>query len=404
MRDLEQLKYSNQEKLNALHSSLEILEYIKSNKAKIRCKSCGYEWYGNQKNYVYGRKTCPVCTNQKVVPGINSLWDTHPHIAKYLKNKQDGYNVTYGSGKKLEWICPSCGYQTKPLQVCQITKHGISCHRCSDNMSFPNKYMFRLLEKCLNGNFDYEVEHDWCKFQIDGQWHKGRYDFEFVFQNNKYIVEMDGGLGHGHDFVYDKVKNGKHYRTPEICSEIDTCKDKIAYLHGYKIIRIDCLYSDFDYITQNIKRSELSKIFDLDSIDYTDLFMNCMKSRVFEAIDLWENGIKNTLKIADIMRVSHPTVVSYLKKGATIGVCSYTPKTAIKISIEDHSRVCREKLGVKVICLTTGEVFDSQAAAKKKYNINSFAFKHKNNTARNGRHPITNEVLVWQRYNDYIEK
>ena len=403
MRDLEQLKKISQEKVNIYFSNIEILEYINSQKARLFCYKCSYDWYGNLHNTIYKHRGCPVCSNQKIISGINSLWDTHPHIAKHLKNPKEGYQISYGSGKKLIWLCPSCGNETKPLQVCQITKYGIACHKCSDNISLPNKYMFNLLSVFLGNDFDYEVVFDWCKFQIKDKEFSGRYDFLFNLNNNKYIVEMDGGLGHGNKFSYDKIQNGINYKSPELSLEIDKHKDKLAIENGYHVIRIDCSTSTFEYITENVKNSILSELFDLETIDYIDLFERCMTSRIFEAIYLWENEVKNTKEIARIMRTSPQTIISYLKKGAVIGKCSYTPEEAIRISKSNHTNICRAKLGTKVICLTTGEIFNSYKDVKEKYSIKTFQFKKGVTTLNVGRHPITNEILTWQKYDDYIK-
>lgn len=403
MRDLEQLRKSSQEKVDSYFSNIKILEYINSCKAKLFCSDCNYEWYGNLHNVIYNHHGCPVCSNQKVVTGINSLWDTHPHIAKHLKNPEDGYAVSIGSGKKVVWVCPSCGFETKPLQVCQITKHGLSCHKCSDKMSLPNKYMFNLLTMLVGEKFEYEVVFDWCRFQIQDRECTGRYDFVFAIGDNKYIVEMDGGIGHGNDFVYDSIKNSKHYRTKDECAVIDDCKDLLAKNNGYHMIRVDCSNSTFESITKNVKSSELSTIFDLESIDYTYLFEKCMTSRIFEAIDLWENGIKNTREIARIMRTSLQTVLTYLKQGVAIGKCSYTVEESIRVAKEKHSDICREKLGTKVVCLTTGEVFNSYAKAKEVYNIKTLQFRKNQTLVTFGKHPDTQEDLVWQKYEDYIK-
>ena len=52
---------------------------------------------------------CPVCKNKKVLIGFNDLATTHPELAKewnYEKNNGiTPQNITYGSGKKVWWIC-----------------------------------------------------------------------------------------------------------------------------------------------------------------------------------------------------------------------------------------------------------------------------------------------------------
>jgi len=62
-------------------------------------------------------------------------------------------------------------------------------------------------------------------------------------------------------------------------------------------------------------------------------------------------------------------------------------------------------MSIKIICLTTKEVFISQREAERKYNIFSTHIcrccKGKQKSA--GIHPETGEKLVWMYYEDYLK-
>ena len=65
----------------------------------------GHRWNATLNNRT-GKKParCAVCTNKKIVPGINDLATTHPEVAK----KADGWDpttVTFGSGVRRNWKC-----------------------------------------------------------------------------------------------------------------------------------------------------------------------------------------------------------------------------------------------------------------------------------------------------------
>jgi hypothetical protein len=65
----------------------------------------GHEWKATLNNRT-GKKPsgCPVCTNKRIVPGINDLATTHPDVAK----KADGWDpttVSFGSGIPRDWKC-----------------------------------------------------------------------------------------------------------------------------------------------------------------------------------------------------------------------------------------------------------------------------------------------------------
>ena len=69
---------------------------------------------------------------------------------------------------------------------------------------------------------------------------------------------------------------------------------------------------------------------------------------------------------------------------------------------EDISKVIYNR---RIICLTTGEIFNSQVDALNAYNINTTSLSQCCNGIRKsaGRHPETNEKMVWMFYNEYIK-
>jgi hypothetical protein len=58
----------------------------------------------------------------------------------------------------------------------------------------------------------------------------------------------------------------------------------------------------------------------------------------------------------------------------------------------------------KVICITTGEIFDYIEIPKKKYHTNDIGRACKGILKTTGRHPITGERLRWMYYEDYIKQ
>ena len=66
---------------------------------------------------------------------------------------------------------------------------------------------------------------------------------------------------------------------------------------------------------------------------------------------------------------------------------------------QEHNELCK-----KIICLTTMETFDSARIASEKYNIQRSDINAccNNKLYSAGRHPETNEEMIWQFYEDYI--
>ena len=82
-------------------------KYSAGSEAKVNWKcGFGHSWA----TYIYARTSksqnnCPVCSGRKVVSGINDLATTHPELALQAHG-WDPTSISYGSGKKLNWICP----------------------------------------------------------------------------------------------------------------------------------------------------------------------------------------------------------------------------------------------------------------------------------------------------------
>lgn len=86
-----------------------------------------------------GQKGCPACKGDMVTEG-NSLARLFPQIAaeyNHQKNTVDINNVSYGSSRRVWWICSSCKHewQTAISNRTQLSSH---CPACSGRVSFIN--------------------------------------------------------------------------------------------------------------------------------------------------------------------------------------------------------------------------------------------------------------------------
>lgn len=134
--------------------------------------------------------TCPLCDGRKsksILVGINDLWSTHPEIACMLKNSEDGYKYSKGSNDFADFICPYCGNIISSRIYSVTERTSLSCKFCSSGKSYPNRFMANLLKEL---NIDFKQEYIIHPY-------KYKYDFYFIINSQQYIVEMDGGIGHG---------------------------------------------------------------------------------------------------------------------------------------------------------------------------------------------------------------
>lgn len=75
---------------------------------------------------------CPYCSGQKALEGFNDLCTKIPDILKewdYQNNNLLPTEVTIGSGKKVWWICPSCGEKYQMAVYAKVQGRG--CPECA---------------------------------------------------------------------------------------------------------------------------------------------------------------------------------------------------------------------------------------------------------------------------------
>jgi len=288
---------------------------------QYKCNKCGYENGWIVESNLFSGIGCACCgSNLKtVVEDINDIPTTAPWMVKYFQGSYDEAKLyTKSSASKIYPICPDCGrIKDKLIKICNIhIRHSINCP-CGDGQSYPNKFMFALLEQQVNICFEAEYSPYWIKPK--------RYDFYFYFKLNdiEYIIEMDG--------KWHKKDNGLSGQTKEESKFIDDEKDRLAKEHGINVIRINCEESTLEQIKNNIIKSKLCVLFDLSKVDW-------LKCEEFATSNLCKKvcDIKNTNpymtvnEISKITKLERSTIINYLNKGTTLKWCNYNGKEESK--------------------------------------------------------------------------
>jgi hypothetical protein len=307
-------------------------------------------------NITSGKQGCPVCAGKQICIGYNDIATTNPYIASLFINEEDTHKYTQHSDNKTDFKCDCCGKSVGKKKITQIVnKNGVRCINCKDGISYPNKFIYNCLKQIEDQlrYLDREVTFDWCEFDFRNDKKHGRYDIYFEINNKKYIIEMDGGLGHGERTISNITEKETLY--------IDEQKDILAKEHDIEVIRIDCSYNKlgnrYEHIKNNIISSKLSSILDLSHIDFIQCDLKSCQSLLIEACNLWNNGL-SVGKIAKELKISQNTIIEYLKAGSKNKLCiGYSPKAS----------TCD---GKKVINLNDNKIFDSIADASRYYNIN----------------------------------
>ena len=118
---------------------------------------CGHEWDATVERRTICRYRCPICSGRRIVPGINDLATTHPHLLNewcYEKNTNIlPSQATHGSQKKVWWKC-NLGH-IYDMRV-HHKSSGIGCPVCSGQRILSNINDLATLYPELLPEWDYE--------------------------------------------------------------------------------------------------------------------------------------------------------------------------------------------------------------------------------------------------------
>lgn len=265
----------------------------------------------------------------RVVQGENDLYNTYPNLMNLIVNKDLAKTYCYSTKHKFLFKCPVCGDE-KYEEGNYINKY--KCYNCpNDSLSYPNKFLRAFMKNFNVDDLEYEYHPSWIK--------PYRYDCYFEFNKQKYIIEMDGRIGHG------KLKfNSKEKDTEGL--KRDEYKDKLAKENGIEVIRINCNISSVNFIKESILKSRLSKIFDLSKIDWENCGRWALSNLLVKVCEYYKNAKdedKNTTNISKIFDLDITTVQKYLRIGTENGLCFYDKELANKLRIEQTTKIHRAK-------------------------------------------------------------
>jgi len=315
------------------------------------CHKCTGEYPAKVYNRKNGRG-CPYCSGRKALVGFNDLWTVNPEVAKLLFDPEDGYKYTKGSNKKVDWKCLECENKITNKTINDVTNKGLYCPRCSDGISYPEKFMYSILKQ-LNIEFETQKVFEWS--------HDKRYDF---YMHPNIVIEVHGEQHYDGGF---ESLGGKSL-SEEI--ENDLLKENMAKQNNLNYIVINARYSEMEWIKNSITTSELSGMFNLSEVNWIDAHEFSCNSLVKLVCDLWKGGVKSTFKISELTKLHFSTVTKYLKQGAEIGWCDYDPKEE-----QQRASVKKGKNAIPIVRLTLqGEYideFESAAEARRVLGIQS---------------------------------
>lgn len=326
------------------------------------CDSCGkhtpnqpYQIIIKQRNIGDGKDMCSKCRREEIhnrsISNGNFLFNTHPHIANLLNDEKVGYEVSYNSAKEEYFRCPICNYNYKKI-IYNVVKHGFSCPNCSVGISFPEKVIANILNQ-LNIEYRKDNVFKWSKDIVcKNKKLNGSKKYDFYIPELSLIIETHGNQHY--DGSFQKL-NG---RTLEDEKENDRLKEKLAKENGIEnYIVIDCRKSELEWIKNNIFKSNLPCLLNINKVNWTECQNSTFTTLVKDVCEAWENGIRPSRKISKIFNISITTVVKYLKRGSNLGWCNYDPI---------HEKNNNNKKRKKVVQLTMDDKFIHEYESGKK--------------------------------------
>ena len=296
-----------QQKLKEVNPLISTNTYYNGNGTIMDCIcSKGHKYQTKAYNLIYNKNGCPICNGKKVYIGYTDMWSTNPEQASLLLHKEDGYKYTQCSGQNVWWVCPCCGEHLYK-KISNVYTKGLSCNKCSDGISFPNRFMYNLLKQ-MDINF-------YSESTIDGK----NYRYDFYIPHINIIIEMQGKQH------YDGW-NSKRITKKQI-QENDKLKREYAIHNGVSLyIEIDCKESNKNYIKNSIINSELNNYFNFNNIDWNKCCLDSVKSFVYISAEYYNKGM-STSDISVKLGFSSSTIVRWLKLANELNLCNWIPST-----------------------------------------------------------------------------
>lgn len=306
------------------------------------CNKCNYEGLVEEGSLLSQRCGCSCCNGKTAVLGINTIWDTDRWMCDLGVSEEDAKKYTRGSHKKVIVKCPDCGNE-KEVQIDTLSKRRtISCSCNNSGFSYPEKFMAQTLNQ-LKVNYIYQLSKktfSWCN----------GYRYDFYLPDYNMIIETHGEQ-HYRDCGWAKVKevrkNDKHKKNLALNNKI----------HNSNYIVIDCRFSELEYIKNNILKSKLSHILNLEKINWLSCQEFALSNKVYEVCEYWRNKKEweTTKDLARAFKISDVTIRNYLNDGAKLNWCKYDGKSEMRKSGKTIGGLQKKKVNIfkDNICLGT---------------------------------------------------
>ena len=314
----------------------------------LKCITCGNTFSTAASHIIRDGTRCPFCLHQKVSQSNCILNSPYRYkFESFLTTEQMTHYMPH-SMQKIEVTCPVCQQKKQIAPDTIFSMNGIGCI-CGDGFSYPNKFMYCLLNQCHIA-FEREKKFEWAE--------KKMYDFYIPSKN--LIIEMHG-LQH--------YSNGHKGTSLLQIQTNDKLKKELALRNLNCIyVEINASKSNLDFIKTQIINSGLLGILSINtaSIDFEECDKFSIKHNLLSSLvdEYRKNNGFNLKSFANKNKISLTLAYKLLNQAIHY-----------KLINNYHKRDSSKK---RVRCIETGEVFNTIAEANRKYhaNVNKALKKH----------------------------
>jgi len=108
--------------------SIDVLDLVAGTGKKLdwKCFTCDHEWEATGDSRIQGNG-CPACFGRLHSDGRNSMFSTHPDLAKEYQG--NAKLVVAGTNKKLDWKCITCNHEWNAIGSNRVNGNG--CPACA---------------------------------------------------------------------------------------------------------------------------------------------------------------------------------------------------------------------------------------------------------------------------------
>jgi len=317
---------------------------------KCICNTCGFSKWITESQLLTKKSGC----------SCNIIYYKEPWMIEYIKDKELSKALSVNSTKKILMVCPDCGKEKlmAPYALYSLRKMGCIC---GDGFSYPEKFMYSVLDQ-LNLEFQRGFRPIWL---INDQ--ASQKEFDFYLPNQKIIIEVDGGLGHG---------KGTHCYSKMTAIEslaIDKWKDNQAIKQGLSVYRIDADKSEVNYLKAQIIRA-VGHLFDFSKIDWSKCNNFATKNITKQVCCYYESYKPITLiDMANKFGISTATIYDYLSFGNKMNWCNYTSEYSDKIRNEKFKEY-NKSISKKIAIFKNGEYLDTYSSITQAEKISEEVF------------------------------